>query len=222
MYPRCFASLMIFSILIISGCSALAASPVPTNPQYPQYPPVSTSSQTLTLTAPAWIAQNIREPDLKDIAAAVTIIYHFAPETRQFIDAAAAKHISMQWASLPKNVAAAYHPATDRILVDNELRGTSIADLSSAIIHEVQHSMENYDGSVGGCLTDELASFSIEAITWMRLRDKFRAGTLPTRERFLDDLLTAYQTNKLIPFVLNIETYWRQCKVPAHGEQDDS
>lgn len=214
MDPRVIAPLIITGTLILSGCSALAAPPVPPKPQYPQTPQV-TSSQTLTLTAPAWVTQKIRDPDLKRIAEAVTVMYHFAPETRQFIDAAAAKQIAIHWALLPENVAAAYHLATDRIVVDHDLRGTSIADLSSAVIHEIQHSMENYDDSVGGCLTDEMASFSLEAITWMRLRDRFRAGTLPKRERFLDELLTAYQTNKLIPFVLNIEPYWRQCKVPA-------
>ncbi len=215
MHARLIATIQTISILLLTGCSALAAPPLPPKPQYPQAPPVPPSSQTITLTAPAWVAQNIRDSERKRIAEAVTVMYHFVPETRQFIDTAAAKRISIQWGSLPETAAGAYHPATDRIIINTQLRGTSIADLSAIISHELQHSIENYDDSVGGCLTDELASFTIEAITWMRLRDRFRAGTHPDRARFLDELLTAYQTNKLIPFVLNIEPYWRQCKIAA-------
>ena len=75
MDPRVIAPLIITGTLILSGCSALAAPPVPPKPQYPQTPQV-TSSQTLTLTAPAWVTQKIRDPDLKRIAEAVTVMYH--------------------------------------------------------------------------------------------------------------------------------------------------
>lgn len=213
MHSYLIKTLVVLSMLLLLGCSENAAPTIYPNPQYPQSPQIIASSQTITLTAPTWVTQKIRDPNLKDIADAVTVMYHFAPESRPFIDAAATKRIPIQWEHLPDYVGGTYHWPTDEITINDRLRGASLGLISSAVIHELQHAMENYGDSPGECLTNEIASYTIEAIVWMRLRDMFRSPTPDTREQFLDELTAAYQSHALIPLILNMKSYWQDCRL---------
>ena len=177
-----------------------------------------TATETWVTFGPDWCTRGcltmaewgtlIPDPLLRGAAA---IAYNANPSPwRLMARIAVLRRTRILWAPLDPNTFGEYLAFANVILINSDIDGQATsAFLASDIAHEVVHAAALQPWhSAEDCYSGESGAKSWEAYTYQQTR---LGSENPTLSAYLNDLLTAWQTNDLLAWVESIPGYQREC-----------
>ena len=205
-------------VAVITPPATDVVVPDPTPAWIVPTPIPATATETWVTFGPDWCAQgcltliewNVLIPD-GVLRGAAAIAYNVNPSPwRRMARIAVLRGTRVLWAPLDPNTFGAYRAFDRVILVNSDLQGrASSAFLAEVIAHEVTHAAQLQPWhSALDCYQGEAAAMSWGALVYQRTR---LGSENPTLTPALNDLLTAWHTNTLLPWVESIPGYQREC-----------